>query len=1066
MFQVQFTKKKIHSYISLLFVIILASSQIFLINGLFPIIGAQDKEEIIDDLIIPNTLISNIASSTYFIGNYTFDLESLYNYVKSLYNDNEAIFSEASNGYYTSIATFEALSILRFFGLDYYLFGSEWQKKEDAISNKLLVDLKDKNSNGYFLYDPESSGINVLSLEGTYGVVASLWVMNELFLLKQRSINLVDFIVNTTFNISDNSFHEIGREASIKATFHALTILDLAYRSVTLPELKDSVITPVVTQDVTDFMGNHSLHIFTYLDNQWSNNSNFESSDPRKLIENNWYALQSISILEKFSKIIVLPLPKTLIDYKASIVNWIKGLVVSEGITKGGITVSPSNISTLSETALSYAILNLLNATNELNHSDTLKFVYSSQFLRRENRTFTSTEESDIGGFSSNNITHSKNYINKRVNIHDTYYGALTLLLTSDIYSSIGLDLKTSHYEDNININQSNFIIQGNIAEIKEDFTIYNYKPHGSLIVNSFVDNWNLTHSSYLETNSAFIGKSKAIYVVKLENDSLADYNWDLGPHQMINRLSLRNLPVIRPPTFNFTSEIFVGYSTVTRFNTSIIRPGDNVTVSIFLQNRSVLSYSVENITQGTISANLTTPTNYTTSFFTNKSINETSKSVDFIWNLTKDSVLGSWKISVLYNNITFKQMVPVFVDVDDEIFLFNISHLPIYYPGDELNLNVSLKYNSSGAFTAKANASLVFSSNITSTREFMLELSYLDGNKYSTNGKFCPLQFLYGYYNVSVEFTWNQSSGYKFETINNPSLPLIRIEGIPTVTNASLKTEYRNITQLDNSTIYVGETINYSLIVGFSTPDGVNEVINSSLISIYAGIINNSIPTQYIQNYKVVYSNESIHISAQVNPNLPVATFGSRFRIKSEWNNSFVFIRDPINMSNPLSYNFTLDGNLIITEVNYITSIYEDGLSTFALDTTSVLSISFRIGNEKFNNISVPNLNLYGILDYLENPGKFNQSLPSITTALDQNKSAIYFSAFPTTSLFPNKYEITIYTRTALKVNTLVGKLYPGFKIIKTFNPQPPIQPHELIIIILGISFIGLAYVNVKKFR
>ncbi|WP_455140251.1 hypothetical protein [Candidatus Hodarchaeum mangrovi] len=1065
MFRVKFTKKHIYSYISLLFFIILTSSQIFLINGFIPIFGAQDKEEIIEDSIIPNTLVSKITSSTYFIGNYTFDLESLYNYVKSLYDDKEAIFSEASNGYYTSIATFEALSILRFFGLDYYLFGPDWQKKEDAISNKLLVDLKDKDSNGYLLYDPESSDINVLSLEGTYGVFASLWVMNELFLLKQRSINLVDFIINTVFNKSDNSFHEIGRKSSIKATFHALTILDLVYKCVTLPELRDTVTTPVVTQNVTDFMDNHSLNIFTFLDNHWSNNSIFESSDQRKLIENNWYALQSISILERFAKIIMSPLPKTLIDYKASIVNWIKGLVVSEGTTMGGITVSPSKISTLSETALSYAILNLLNATNELNHSETLKFVYSSQFLRRENRTFTATEESDIGGFSSNNITHSKTYVNKRVNIHDTYYGALTLLLTGDLYSSIDLDLKTSHYEDNININQSNFIIQGNIAEIKEGFTVYNYKPHGSFVVNSFIDNWNLTHSSYLETNSAFIGKSNAIYVVKLENDTLANYNWMLGPHQMINQLTIRNLPVIRPPTFNFTSEIFVGYSTVTRFNNSMIKPGDNVTVSIFLQNRSVLSYSVENITQGTISANLTTPTNNTTSFFINKAINETSKSIDFIWNLTKDSVLGSWKISIFYNNGSFKQFISIFVEVDDEIFLYNISKLPIYYPGNELNLNVSLKY-SSGAFTARANASLIFSSNITSNKKFMVKLSYLGGNEYSTNENFCPLQFLYGYYNVSVEFTWNQSSGYKFEIIENDSLPLIRIEGIPTITNASLKTEYRNITQIDNITIYIGETINYSLRIGFSTPGGVNEIKNSSLISINAGIINNSLPAQFIQNYKVVYSNETIHISAQVNPNLPIATFGSRFRIKSEWNNSFVFIRDPINTSNPLNYNFTLDGKLVITEVDYVASDYEEGLSTFALDTTSVLSISFRIGNEKLNNISVPNLNLFGILDYLEHPGKFNQSLPSITTALDQNESAIYFLAFPTTSLSPNKYEITIYTHTALKANTLVGKLYPGFKIIKTFNPQPPIQPYELIIIILGISFIGLAYVNVKKFR
>jgi len=1065
----QKSKRYLYSITTILAILVLITSQSIVIQGFISennvTIDQKDEKN-------PSTrdiITSRLDVTENFIGNYTFDVESLFNYVQSLYDDDEGIFSEASNGYYTSMATFEALSILRFFGLDYYQFSSEWQKSEDKIASKLLIDLKDKsNSGGYLLIDPESSNIDVPSLEGTFGVVASLWIMNELPVpkLKQQTIGLLDFIFNSTFNKEESTFHELNQNASIKATFHALTILDLSYKVVLMPDLKDDLYTPRVTGNITEFMTNYSQQIFNYLDSKWVNNSHFESdnifSNP---IADTWYALQSISILERFADIIASPLPKSLQDYRTPVINWIKTLQKSDGTTAGGFASPGSEFATVSETGISYSILNLLNATDEIDHNKTLTFVYSSQFLKRENRTYSASEELELGGFSPNNLTHSSNVVTKRVNIHDTYYAALTLLLSGDIFSSIKVNLETTHYQDNDNINQTNFIIQGQTGKIEEQFIIYNFKSHGSFSLTTQIDNWNLTQGSYKESNAAFTGKKQSTYQITIENDSNSDFNWTLGKHTVVNQVKIRNLPVVISPTYNCTTEVFVGYLPRVHFNDSQLNPGDNVTTTIFFQNLSTITYSSNNISQGLVSTKLTSPSKINESLISLEPINETIGAVRFLWNISKDALLGIWQFSITFQNSSFKQTVIIDIEITDEMFLYNLSMLPEYYPGEDLNLNVSLRYTN-GYFTQKANATLIFSSNKTNNEVFELELRYLTENTYSTKGTVCPLRYLYGYYNVSVRLYWNMTSGYKSTVVKNSSLPVITIKGVPVVSQASFKTDYRNLTISNNNLIYIGETINLSLVIGFKNPSGVNNIENSSLFKTIAGLINNSRPSKFIQQFDIDSKNETIYVSGLIDPNLPLATYGTLFQLKSEWNNSYVYIRDINNLSKNINYNITLDGMLAITEVSYVSTQSDGGLYVYSLDSTSVVAITFKIGNSKFNNISVPNLNIYGTLDYKNQPGKLNQSLPSITFATDQNGSVIYLLSIPTTSLSQNTYEITVYTWTAISVHSKIGLLYPGFKIIKTFNPPPLFQLHELLIIVAGIGFIGLVYLNIKRLR
>jgi hypothetical protein len=155
-----------------------------------------------------------------------------------------------------------------------------------------------------------------------------------------------------------------------------------------------------------------------------------------------------------------------------------------------------------------------------------------------------------------------------------------------------------------------------------------------------------------------------------------------------------------------------------------------------------------------------------------------------------------------------------------------------------------------------------------------------------------------------------------------------------------------------------------------------------------------------------------------------------------------------------------------VITDVTYLASEESDGLSAYALDTTSVVLISFQINNKRLINIPVPNLNLYGLLDIQGKTGSLNQSLPSITSAIYQNGTSLYQLSIPPTNLKPNKYEIFIYTWTAIKPHLKIGQLNPGFKIVKTFNPRPIIQLHEALILISGLGVVVLSYLNFRKFR
>ncbi|MFW9903085.1 MAG: hypothetical protein ACFFFH_02020 [Candidatus Thorarchaeota archaeon] len=1053
----------------LIFFIISLSS----LSSTFSILDTDLKAIKEDSLVIPknNLQIKSITNDNQ-LENSSLNIEALYEYMGSLYQE-EGIFLEANGGFATSTATYEALSILRFFGLDYYQFGSEWEDTEVSIADNLL-NLRDESGPGGFYLGPDPEA-QIASLEGTFGVTTSLWIMDELPLkLKPITPVLLDFVINSTFDTEELGFHELRQgNNSIKATFQALTILDLIRQLVILPELIDTEKTPLVNGTVMDFMENYSVNIFEFLESFWENNSYFYSHNRLQTkIEETWYALQSIKILEQYANLLEISLPRNLSDYQENVLNWLKSLKKINGPTEGGF--GTSEYATVTETGLAYAIFNLFNATDEIikDQSDTISFIYSSQFLKRENRTYRSSELVHVGGFAPNNLTYSDSEKSKQVNIHSTFYAALTLLLSDDIFQSIDLSLETTHYQDIVqehpdSINKTNYIIQGKPAAIEQYFTVYDYKSHGSLQLTTTVDTWNFTHPDYSESNPSFYGKSDALYIVNLEKDTHADFNWSLGTHILINMISIRNLPVIDPQPYYYNSTLFVGFDQNIEFGSQEIKPGDTVNSTIFYQNRSVPDISNQNITDGTISAVLEAPNKKNYIWFELEPINVTTGAIFYIWNVSDKALLGTWNLTTTFIQSSFKIAFITQIEVIDTITLENISSIPQYHPGEDMNLNVSLKY-SNGNFTPNANASVVFISNETQQEVFNLTLNYFQGNIYTTKGKICPIRFLYGFYNISVRLIWNSSVRLVPDLISNASFPVVSIGGIPVISNASFKTDYRNLQILEDiNSLYYGETINFSLKIGYKYDSIIHNVTNER-IKVRGGFTNITQPTSYIQLFQIKYSNESLFLSELINNNLPSTTFGTRFQILSEWNNSYVYLRNSLNPDKNVAYNFSLIGTFKIKDINYIATEMSNGLYCYALDSTSVISISFKVFNTELNDIDIPvsNLNLYGILDIQKKSGTLNQSLPSITSAIDQNGTAIYFLSISTSDLDPNDYDIMVYSWSAIKNNLFIDQLLPGFKIIRTFSPQPIIQFHEALILITGLIFIFLAYLNFKKFR
>jgi hypothetical protein len=1005
-----------------------------------------------------NDVTLKIEDEKSYIGNYSFSPDRFVDYIGSLFDNSHAIFHENVGGYSTTIATYEALASLRIFGLDYYEFGEEWQINEDAIANYFFIDFEDPSESGGYLLTEEAKNPSV---EGTFGVVNSFWLMDELKTqLQPVAGNLVNYAVNHTFNTVDGGFHEIGSTSDLKTTFQALSILETIYNLI-LELIDDDVysVPQEVNQSMEEFMGDHLGDIFNFINGSFNENNYFhDNNEFRSPIESTWYALKSIAILERFSNLYSVIIPNKLVNYQIPVTTWLNSLVKSSGLTKGGFGFG--EYATTKETGLAYAIHNLFNTTDSIDDSTAIAFVNSSQFLQRENRTYITSERIHLGGFGPNNITYSNTDLNNRINIHDTYYASLAYLLSGSVFESIDLSLETSFFQENPAINISSYLVQGEITSLEMILTSFDYKSHGSLNLVTSIDNWELTHPSYNEHNPAFYGQDVAKYEITIKNDSNSAYNWTLGSHFVTNKISIRKLPIISSPEYLLNTSVFVGYAPKYDFTPALIKPGDIVNATVYYQNRSTLTYEPTNISEGVLSVNITSPNDNLINLLNLEPINISTKAVKFNIPFLNNSLLGDYELSLSFNVSGFIVDINIPIVVNDDIALVEIENITDYNPGDAMNINVSLEY-SNGFFTPNANATLFFISNKTQAEVFNLKLKHVVGNTYTSISQNCPTRFLAGFYNLTVNLYWNISTGYKLDSINNGSLQNIQIKGVPLLYLSPLKTDYRNTQQTESASIFYGETVNFSFNIGFDTSGGILNITESDT-KLMVGLFNNSNEDLYIQVFDIFQSNETFYASALINPNLRARAYETSFKIASEWNNSFVSIKDPSDTSEAGKFDLTLEGAFSL-EASYYSNSITSGLPTYSLE-DSVITITFEVTNTLYENIPVPYLNLYGYLDIQEKIGALNQSLPSITSAIDENGTHVYLLSISTSNLNPNKYEISIYTRTAISSDLKIGSLLPGFKLISTFNPAPVIQLHEALIVIFSGTFIGLLYLNFRK--
>ncbi|GAG64204.1 unnamed protein product, partial [marine sediment metagenome] len=92
--------------------------------------------------------------------------------------------------------------------------------------------------------------------------------------------------------------------------------------------------------------------------------------------------------------------------------------------------------------------------------------------------------------------------------------------------------------------------------------------------------------------------------------------------HLVTTKISIRNLPVIHSPEYILNTSVIVGYAPIYDFSPILIKPGEIVNATVYFQNRSTINFETTNISEGTLSVNITTPNENATSLLNLKPIN------------------------------------------------------------------------------------------------------------------------------------------------------------------------------------------------------------------------------------------------------------------------------------------------------------------------------------------------------------------------------------------------------------------------------------------------------------
>ncbi|MFW9993233.1 MAG: hypothetical protein ACFFD4_14410 [Candidatus Odinarchaeota archaeon] len=777
-------------FISAITIIVLSSALVGIVNNYSP-----SKITTTGDITTPAPTRLNSETATAEDGSdgavnrTTVDLDALFTYLDLLYEPDAGTVQSRIDGFSTTVAVYQFLSILKLSSMEKYMIPSE--SIEERINSANFVSLK-VASKGFRI----TSGVKEPSVAGTFGAILSLQLMNEQDKLDEIILNgtIIPWLENERFT-NDTSqvgggYHELGDAVTFETTLMALMIYEALSETIS-SQIKDNVT--------------------SWLVSNWKEDHFDDPNREDSLIVENWFAVKSLSIMNKSGDIT----PAELMGYGENILNWLNGLVVDTGIDEGSFAAG--NTGTVTETATALATMSVLGNINqtEADLNQTTRFFIESQFLNE-------TAGSDYGGFSQNNLTHDSASGRYQVSLASTYYGIMGLYLTGHLLniSDVEVTIETGYSREAGNTDAKNEILQGVTTDLFVIMAYEKYKTLTGIDVTFSGTSWNivrdLTELVVLNGETRFYE-----YKFRLHNDS-----WVLGTHELSGSYSLKNFTLLpaEAQTFRVNLTVRLGLESILNKTGNVV-PGEGLNLKIRAYNGSETHNNFMNFTEGTLNLTWFMP-NSTQKLITSQNIVFPQNFTDFNITIPKNAELGWWRIQVVHYNSSqsiIYSNTNVTIDVRTEIYLTAISGVLSANPSENYQINVTFAY-ANGTFPAHVNATCFFENNATKTILFntTVEPVATSSGKFSLNSTdYIPKKLYFGYYNLSIRMSWNLTTGeYYTITVRNATLSMLHVTGTVVLTDSTTFPE----------NVSPGQLISFKTNVSILSPQNDTFVLEENL--------------------------------------------------------------------------------------------------------------------------------------------------------------------------------------------------------------------------------------------
>ena len=1039
----------------------------------------------------------------------TFKVNSLLGYLKQAYVDGKGYLDTPVDGSLTTVSTYQALFASRVFGLEYYQFSTFRSSLESQIASNLAENFRQSNASlshygGFYLV----SGAVAPTLEGTFGAIATIDLTGQSILYETQLINRSD--VTPRFVLYRNYTFSVDPSES----FSPNITLALAFRDTwpeTIPTIRatfDAVFT-LLTLHRPEFNATHALQVLNFLKSKFNSSAGLfdDGSQFTNPIVQTWLAIRLIDWLLPMINAANLTQTPLTVDDVFNTTTTIQAIRDAQELTSdsnprnassmyGGFSFVDGKEPDVEQTGAALAVLSELGVplTNEnksvINRTAALYFFNRSQFIDTKvslplNKLF--------GGFASNprlanRTVAGDDFRPEFINMNNLFWVSLGALVSGWISENLEVTIETSVYLNDRSYGMSNYLIQGEISTVNLRFMVGDSQySHGELrLTNLTIPTWNLDHDTEANPN-AF--PRNATYQFTVLNDTDRNYNWSLGLHPVKGEYQIRSLNLIDPLTFNFTSEVYVGYRiTLVKFNSTstanpiptTITPNGTLLLEVHVQNRSLFTYRAHNITTGNVTFLLIDPSGETMLNQTHV-LNATVFRPVLNYTFANDSLLGTWRLQVLYeynkSAVGPTDLLLVNktrdVNVETSIQLLDFGVNGDLYPGSPLNITVSMAYPN-GFISPKVNASLNFKFKESSRSVFSVKLVHVNATNFTVaKTERVPQKLIMGSYELSITFTWNTTRKSLITELTNETLMKAAIKGKVVALDAAIINPRQTYGVLDevkaNITIGVllpnGTAIPVEPLLELSNASNSQDAENTSSLQandvLIAFLTNASNLEDVVDVFNTQVINASLNrfnVTLMLNPNLQNDDYAISFKVKLPTNESFVFIRD-VNDNARSILNLTLTYKASFEAVDFSlrssdgTPIPENSIAReegFAV-------IAFKVQTTDNTATFVPNLSLYAIL---RDANGNNVSVLAVAYVASSSEYQLVFSLL---SLESGQYQIDIYTVSAIKPDTKINKETFSFAVFE--EQQLPIEPiiQAGVLVTLVIISAVVLYLNYR---